>query len=169
MQDAIQQLHAEFVRQIDLWQAETLTIQKELLALYVRKKADLTAAQFETMSGVISQEQGLLTRYAQQHQQREKILELLRRLDPQTASLTSWLKACPMVEASDVLARVQQVHAYNLQLRENCWSMWILANRSQQVYGEMVELITFAGKKAPTYDQDFSSRHSASSFLDASA
>lgn len=168
MHETMVQLHEEFLRQIDLWQRETLAIQQELLALYDVKKQELARSRFEQMHTLVDREQELLTRYAQQHQQREKLLELLRRLAPETQTLLGWLKTIEHPDVSHVRASVVTIQQNNQRLREACWSMWIVSNRSQQFYGEMVELITFAGKKAPTYDQDFSSRHAASSLLDAS-
>lgn len=169
MDETIARLHEQFLRQIDLWQKETSLIQQDLLALYKSKKSDLTRGHFENMSSLLEREQSLLTRYAQQHQQRDKLLDLLRQLDRDVTTLTGWLKTILHDDAPRLLTALQKVQNDNLILRQACWAMWILANRSQHLYGEMIELITFAGKKAPTYDQDLSPRHSASSFLDASA
>ncbi len=169
MNETIARLHDQFLRQIDRWQKETSSIQKDLLALYETKKGDLARANFEGMSSLLEQEQDLLGRYAQQHQMRDKLLELLKKMQPDVTTLSGWLKTVPHESAPLVLSALQQIQKDNLTLRQNCWAMWIVANRNQHLYGEMIEMITFAGKKAPTYDQDLSSRHSSSSFLDASA
>ncbi len=170
MDETLEKLNQQFLRQITHWQEQTHQIQQDLLSMYEQKQAALVRRDFVLVESLLSQEQDLLQRYSQAHQQRETLLSYLMRLDPQVTILTSWLNSLPISEVITTIKQgLTQIATGNQRLQQRCWAMWIVANRNAQCFGEMVELITYAGKRAPTYDEVISSRVSGSSFLDASA
>lgn len=157
------QLSEEIAHFVNVF-AET---QQALLTLLVEKRQVLVAADGVRLADLNAAEQKLTARLEALIVWRGRLLKVGAGQGCVGQSLSDVLRELddPLsVELRDRILPLQQLSA---ALRQETWIQWVISQRCERHYGEMIELIARGGHSAPTYEDRPAGQSTGGAVLDA--
>lgn len=161
---------AELAAEVDqLLEAITHT-QEALSTVYQAKRAAIRQARADEMDQLTQQEQDLVAQVQAQLRRREQILRRVQDSGQQADTLEGLVQSMPAPDRDRLLPRVAQARRVADGNRRESWVLWIVAQQSMRVFGEILDLIAHGGRKSPVYSARPESEVTVSGgILDASA
>ncbi len=160
----------ELLQDIESFLTELDRVQDGLIALFAIKSRALHDFQAETLVRVAAQEALLARELTTLLERRRALLERARAAGLPDESLQSVAGAIGTGDQARVLERIGQAKGRSTRLRHESWTHWIISHRCYNHYTELLDLIAYHGKRAPTYAGRFQAAGGATggAVLDAS-
>lgn len=144
--------------------------QQELLEILRKQRAALVRAQAAELERLNQEASDAARRLQQLTAWRTRLLEQAAREATPAASLAVVLARSITPQAETLRARLQLIHQRFAEMRREAWIQWIIAQRSQSLFVDLLDLIAHGGEKPPTYQADPSqSMPTGGAMLDAAA
>ena len=137
--------------------------------LFQRKKSALRRPQPEVLLAVAREESTLVEQLQQHHERREELLEEAGQGGLPNGSLYEVVQAIGGAGAESLCHRMKQIRQMSEKLRREGWVQWVVTQRSNKLFSELLDLIVNQGEHAPTYGRNKQETSTAGSLLDASA
>ncbi|WLD14587.1 flagellar export chaperone FlgN [Planctellipticum variicoloris] len=153
----------EIARFVDVFAAT----QQELLTLLQEKRRVLVAADAVRLAELNASELKLTTRLEALVVWRSRLLEASGALGCRGESLSEVLTELSDPQAVDLRVRLPQLQQLSVALRQEAWIQWVISQRCERHYAEMVDVIARGGQTAPTYEERPASNSNGGAVLDA--
>ncbi|MEO2030867.1 MAG: flagellar export chaperone FlgN [Planctomycetaceae bacterium] len=145
-----------------------LATQKKLAELYARKQQALVEARLEVLQQLVQPELDLTCALQQHLRTRRDLLRSARQAGLPHSNIRDLLPLMAASERADLEHMVVDSQKLSRQLRRASSVHWIIARKSCQYYGEILELFANRGRTAPTYAAQSDRETSGGAILDAS-
>lgn len=144
--------------------------QTELVELYQQKRTAMRHRQAEVLASIAEPEQKLTQQLQQHLTRREEILRHARLQGHSAGTLSELADILDGMEVTDppLPAQVARVRQHADRIRRECWMQWIIAHRTLNQFGDLLDLIAHCGKTNPTYNQRPSEETGGGAILDTS-
>jgi hypothetical protein len=142
----------------DTWEAdiaglltELSVVQGALLALLAEKRRILASGDHAALAATAEQEQQLVQRLTNCHEQRQQLLRRAAEEGLPSDSIRSLSSALPAESRSRVHGGIDQAHERGKLLQHQCLTNWVLVQRTLLHLSQMIEIIATGGRPLPTY------------------
>lgn len=157
------QLSEEIARFVNVF-AEA---QQALLTLLVEKRHVLVTADGVRLAELNAAEQKLTGRLEALIVWRSRLLKASAGQGCVGESLSDVLIELDDPLSIELRARLPQLQRLSAALRQETWIQWVISQRCERHYGEMVEVIARGGQSAPTYEERPAGQSTGGAVLDA--
>lgn len=157
------QLSEEIARFVNVF-AEA---QQALLTLLVEKRQVLVTADGVRLAELNAAEQKLTGRLEALIVWRSRLLKASAGQGCVGESLSDVLIELDDPLSIELRARLPQLQRLSAALRQETWIQWVISQRCERHYGEMVEVIARGGQAAPTYEERPAGQSTGGAVLDA--
>ena len=141
----------EIIRRVEEFVPELERTQAELTRIFSLKSETLRAADSLTLKRLTQSEAELTNQLRTHLLNRKQILESARQARLPSGSIAQLVEALAGSTSSTLRSRIRRAERSAERLRKECWIQWIVCNRAISHCGEVLELISHKGRKAPTY------------------
>lgn len=146
---------ANILNQIEQFVPELERTQVESARVYATKLKALRSADTTSLKKLTAVESAVCDRLRAHLLRRQQILQSAKQFGLPSNSIaalvTAVVKQSKLPRYAELLDRIRRNESNADKLRQECWIQWIVCNRAISHTGEVLELITHAGQKAPTY------------------
>jgi hypothetical protein len=144
--------------------------QRDLTALYERKRGALVEGASEELLSVARDEAALANRFHGLLSRREQILQAAEHSGrPKAETLLALVGSLSAADRGELEPLISEARQRSEILRRETWVQWIIAHRAHSHYSGMLELIAHSGGKPPTYDAKPGKETTGGALFDASA
>ncbi len=143
--------------------------QQKMLQLCDQKTVQLREGKMKELIE-LSNHEAVLTREMQLLlSTRQQLLNMASGICGQVESLEEIVKPIDTKAAQSILQRIEHSKGISEKIRRESWVHWIIAQKSCQHYGELIDIIAHCGKQAPSYAEGILEDRSGSPLLDTTA
>jgi hypothetical protein len=157
------------VNRIKLFLKALEPLQDSTLALFDRKRGAVMAADPEEMLRLAGVEADLTRQMHETLGARREILLEAKRAGHDCGSILELASTVGTDEHAGLTARIRAARRKSERIRRESWAQWVISQRANTYYNELLELIAYSGKKAPVYSDKPVAPSSGGTILDASA
>ena len=145
------------------------TLQEATLGLFEQKRRAVTAADHDDMLRLADVEAELSQRMKAALGARREILLEARKSGHAADSIRELVTSIAGDERDALGVRIEASRQRSERIRRESWVQWVISQRANTYYNELLELIAYSGKKAPVYSDRPGAPMGGGTILDASA
>lgn len=146
---------ANILNEVEQFVPELERTQVESARVYAAKLKALRTADTASLKKLTPIESAAAERLRAHLLRRQQILQSAKQAGLPSESIATLVaavaKQSKLPRYVELLERIRRTEKNSDKLRQECWIQWIVCNRAISHTGEVLELITHAGQKAPTY------------------
>ncbi|MDA1013391.1 MAG: flagellar export chaperone FlgN [Planctomycetota bacterium] len=142
---------SEIISRVEHFVPELERTQVELTRVFDLKSVALRAADSASLKRLTQTEAALIDQLRRHLSTRQQILGAARQEGLPAESITQLIESTADSTHSKLKDRIRRAERNAERLRKECWIQWIVCNRAIGHCGEVLELISHKGRKAPTY------------------
>lgn len=144
-------------------------LQDATLSLFERKRGAVTSADPAEMLKLAEVEAELTRSMQETLGTRREILFEAKRTGLPFGSIVELVNAVATDEREILSIRLKTARRKSERIRRESWVQWVISQRANTYYNELLELIAYSGKRSPVYSDKPSLPSGGGTILDASA
>lgn len=161
---------AELSSEIDQLLVAIVALQQELAEVYRAKREAVRKAVAAEIDRLNQREERVVADLKVRLRQRNQILQRVNPMVGPSDTLEKLVRSFAEPERSRLLGRMDEIRRLVEANRRESWVLWIVSKQSLRLFGDMLDLISNGGRKAPVYFAGLGNEMSfGGAILDASA
>jgi len=142
-----------FQREIETLLTDLVHVQRQLSEVQTVKKQVLIARELDRLEKVQQVERQHQQRLSQLLSTRQHLIDNLRRTGVMGNSLYHQCHHQGWLQEGRLVSLFREARQLGMELRQQSWSLWTLAQKASRYYTAALELIAQGGNQQPTYEQ----------------
>ncbi len=160
---------AELLPEIDQFLSSLMLKQGEMIKLCEQKTVFLREGKMTQLTELSQREAVFIREMQLLLTTRQRLIDMASDSGNRMESLEEIVSTIEDNRTKNLLQRMDKSKELSAIIRRETWVHWIIAQKSSQHYGELIDIIAHCGNQAPSYAEGLLEDRSGSPLLDTTA